>query len=144
MNKIVNKFLLAGGKFMPELHLRQSGFTHNACRPFTSHSERIRKDCFLNYINKNEFDKVCFAHDAEYSDNKDLGKRTISNKILKDRAFKFTAIPIYGGYQGGLAIMVYTFFDMKTGSGTRSNVNEALAQKFQKPVIKKFRIRKVY
>ena len=33
MNKIVNKFLLAGDKFMSEIHLRQHGFTYNACRP---------------------------------------------------------------------------------------------------------------
>ena len=42
MNKIVNKFLLAGGKFMPEMHLRQPGFTHNACGPFTKNKERIQ------------------------------------------------------------------------------------------------------
>ena len=31
MNKIVNKFLLAGHKSMPEMHLRQPGFTYSAC-----------------------------------------------------------------------------------------------------------------
>ena len=35
MNKIVNKFLLAGNKFMPEMHLKQPGFTYSACGPFT-------------------------------------------------------------------------------------------------------------
>ena len=39
MNKIVNKFLLAEDKFMPELHLRQSGFTYNTCGPFTKNKE---------------------------------------------------------------------------------------------------------
>ena len=49
MNEIVNKFLLAGGKFMPEIHLKQpasldkSGFTYSACRPFTKNKERIQK-----------------------------------------------------------------------------------------------------
>ena len=43
MNKIVNKFLLAGDKFIPELHLRQPGFNYSACRPFTKHHERIQK-----------------------------------------------------------------------------------------------------
>ena len=43
MNKIVNKFLSAGDKFIPELHLRQSGFNYSACRPFTKHHERIQK-----------------------------------------------------------------------------------------------------
>ena len=35
MNKIINKFLLTGNKFMPELHLRHAGFTYGACGPFT-------------------------------------------------------------------------------------------------------------
>ena len=39
MNKIVNKFLLAGDKFMPEMHLRQPGFTYSACGPFTKNKE---------------------------------------------------------------------------------------------------------
>ena len=43
MNEIVNKFLLAGDKFMPEMHLRQSGFAYSAYGPFTKSKERIRK-----------------------------------------------------------------------------------------------------
>ena len=43
MNKIVNKLLLAGDKFMPEMHLKQSGFTYSACVPFTKNKERIQK-----------------------------------------------------------------------------------------------------
>ena len=43
MNEIVNKFLLAGNKFMSEMHLKQSGFTFSACGPFTKNKERIRK-----------------------------------------------------------------------------------------------------
>ena len=43
MNKIVNKFVLTGDKFMPELHLKQPGFTYSACRPFTKHGERIQE-----------------------------------------------------------------------------------------------------
>ena len=39
MNEIVNKFLLAGDKFMPEMHLKQPGFTYNACGPFTKNKE---------------------------------------------------------------------------------------------------------
>ena len=41
MNEIVNKFLLAGDKFMPEMHLKQPGFTYSACGPFTKNKERI-------------------------------------------------------------------------------------------------------
>ena len=43
MNKIINKFLLTGEKFIPELHLKQPGFTYSACGPFTKHRERIQK-----------------------------------------------------------------------------------------------------
>ena len=41
MNEIVNKFLLAGDKFMPETYLKQPGFTYSACGPFTKNKERI-------------------------------------------------------------------------------------------------------
>ena len=43
MNEIVNKFLLVGDKFMPELHLKQPGFTYSACGPFIRNKERIEK-----------------------------------------------------------------------------------------------------
>ena len=43
MNAIVNKLSLAGDKFMPEMHLRQPGFTYSACRPFTKNKERIKE-----------------------------------------------------------------------------------------------------
>ena len=79
MNNVVNKFLLARDKFMPETHLRQPGFIYSACGPFTLHKERIqnfKQTGDTNYIYKNELDKACFAHDAAYSDSKDLTKRT--------------------------------------------------------------------
>ena len=41
MNKIVNKFLLAGYKFMPGMHLKQPGFTYSVCGPITRNKERI-------------------------------------------------------------------------------------------------------
>ena len=65
MNKIVNKFLLAGDKFMPEINLRQPGFTYSACRPFTKNKERIKKfkeTRDSRYIYQNELDKACFQH----------------------------------------------------------------------------------
>ena len=77
MNKILNKFLLAGDKFMSELHLKQPGFTYSACGPFTKHCERIKKfreTGDLKYLYRNELDKACFAHDAAYSDSTDLAK----------------------------------------------------------------------
>ena len=114
INEIVNKFLLTGDKFMPELHLRQLGFTYSTCGLFTKHLERIRKlkeASDLKYIYKNELDKVCFAHDAAYFGSKDLTKRTVSDKILKYRASENAINPKYDGNQRGLASMVYNFFD---------------------------------
>ena len=63
MNEIVNKFLLAGDKFMPEIHLRQPGFTYIVCGPFTKNKERIKKFKDSRYIYQNELDKACFQHD---------------------------------------------------------------------------------
>ena len=68
---------------MPEMHLKQTGFTYNACGPFTKKIERIRK-CKetgdLRYIFRNELDKACFEHGKAYGDFKNLPKRTASNK----------------------------------------------------------------
>ena len=89
MNNIINKFLLAGDKFMPEMHVRQPQSTFSACGPFTKHKQRIQKfkeTGDTNYIYKNELDKACFDHDAGYSDSKDLTKRTVADKILRDEA----------------------------------------------------------
>ena len=109
MNKIVNKFLLAGDKFMPEMHLKQPGFTYSACGPFTNNKERIEK--FMqtgntDFIYKNDLDKACFQHDMAYDKYKDLTKRTQSDKVLRDKTFEIASNPKYDGYQRGLVSMV--------------------------------------
>ena len=66
MNEIVNKFLLAGDKFMSEMHLKQPGFTYSACYPFTKNKERIQKFMQTGNINcvyRNDLGKACFQHD---------------------------------------------------------------------------------
>ena len=125
----MNKFLLVGDKFMPEIHLKQPGFTYSTCDPFTKNKERIEK--FLqtrntNFIYKNELDKACFLHDMAYGKVKDLVNRTQSDKVLKDKTFKIASDPKYDGYQRGLASMVYRFFDKKSASLNKS----ALLNKF--------------
>ena len=110
MNEIVKKFLLIGDKFMPEMHLRQPGFTYCACGPFLRNKERIKKfkqTRDTNYIYKNELDKACFQQDKAYGDFKDLKKRIIADKVLRDEAFKITSDQKYDEYQRGLATMVY-------------------------------------
>ena len=77
MNEIVNQFLLAGNKFMPEMHLKQLGYTYSAGGPFTKNKERIEKfmqTANIDFIYKNELDKACFQHDMAYGKPKDLAK----------------------------------------------------------------------
>ena len=103
MNKIINKFLLTGDKFMLELHLKQPGFPYSACGLFTKYCERIQKfreTGNLKHLYRNEFDRACFAYDAPYSDSKDLAKRTISDMTLKDRAYEIARNHNYDGYHG--------------------------------------------
>ena len=74
MNNVINKFLLAGEKFMAEMHYRQPG-------------------------------KACFQCDMVYGDFKDLLRRTASDKVLCDRAFKIASVPKYDRYQPGLELV---------------------------------------
>ena len=152
MNKIINKVLLAGEKFMPEMHLRQPQFVYSACGPFTRHKERINKfkqTGDARYISRNDLDKACFQHDSAYADHKDLINRTKSDKVLRDKGNNIASNPEYDGYQRGLASMLYKFFDKKSmGSGIKKDTAKSssliLADELHKPVIKKFNKRKVY
>ena len=114
MNEIVNNFLLVEDKFMAEMQLKPPVFTYSACGLFTKNKERIEK--FLqtgntDFIYRNELDKACFQHDMAYGKTNDLVKRTQSDKVLKDKAFKIASNPNYNGYQRGLASMIFKFFD---------------------------------
>ena len=85
MSEIVNRFLLAGDKFMPEMHLRQPGFTYSSCGPFTENKGKIKKfkeTRHSRYTYQNELDKACFQHDMAYGDFKGLNRRTFANKVL--------------------------------------------------------------
>ena len=147
MNEIINKFSLIGDKFMPEMHLKQPGFTYSACGPFIKNKERIEK--FMqtentDFIYKNELDKACFQHDMAYGKSKDLIKRTQSDKVLKDKALKIANNPNYDGYQRGLVSMVCKFFDKKSasldkskGSGIINEPNYQLANELHKAIIRK-------
>ena len=156
MNNIINKFLLAGDKFMPEMHLRQPRFVYSACGPFTRHKERMKefkRTDDTRYIYRNELDKACFQHDSAYADHKNLINRKKSDKVLRDKAYDIASNPEYDGYQRGLASMVYKFFDKKsTGSGFKKLVLRSfkksnsliLADEIHKPIIRNFNKRKVY
>ena len=111
MNEIINKFLLAGDKFMPGAHLRQPGFTHSACGPFTKTQKRIlrfKETGDTSHIYKNDLDKACFQHNLAYG-NKDLQMRTAADRVLRDKALEISKDQGKDGYQRALASMVYIF-----------------------------------
>ena len=140
-------FLLVGDKFMLEMHLKQSGFTYSACGPFIKNKKRIEKFMHTgntNFIYKNELDKASFQHDMAYGKSKDLVKRTQSDDVLRNKAFKIASHPKYDGYQRGLASMVYKFFDKKSaslnkfsGSGIIDEPNYQLANELHNPISQK-------
>ena len=109
-NSIINKFLLAGDKFMPELHLVDTIVKkYSACGPFIKHTQRIQD--FLNtgklsFVYKNDLDKACFQHDMAYNKFKDLEKRTQSDIVFKNKGLKIASNPQYDGYERGLASRV--------------------------------------
>ena len=164
MNNVINKFLLAGDKFMPEMHLRQPQFNYSACGPFSRHKERIKKfkqTGDTRYIYRNELDKACSKHNSAYADHKDLINRTEADKVLRDKAYDIASNPEYDGYQRGLASMVYKFLGKKAaaepsakhvmGSGIKKDTTKStarssliLADELHKPVIKKFNKIKVH
>ena len=134
---------------MPEMDLKQPGFTYSACSPFTKYKERVEKFVQTgntNFIYKNELDETCFQYHVTYGKWKDLVKRAQSDKVLRNKAFKIANDPKYDGYQRGLASMAYKFFDKKSasvnkykGSGITNEPNYQLANELHKPIIRKFK-----
>ena len=103
----INKFLLIGDKFMPEMHLKVKKYS--ACGPFTKHEQRIKsfmQDGRLSHIYKNELDKACFQHDMACNKYKDLKNRTQSDIVLKNKAYEIATNPKNDGFQRALASMV--------------------------------------
>ena len=133
---------------MPEMHLKQPGFTYSAWGPFAKNKERIEKFVQTgntSFIYKNKFDKACFQHGMAYGKSKDLIKGTQSDKVLRDKAFKIASDLNYDGYQRRFASMVNKIFDKKSaslnkssGSGIVNDPNYQLANKLHKPIIRKF------
>ena len=133
---------------MPGIYLKQTGFTYSSCGPFTKNKagiENITQTGNTNFIYKNELDKACFQHDIAYGKSKNLVKRTQSDKVLKDKAFKITSDPKYDGYQRELGSIVYKFFDKKSallnkssGRGIANEPNYQFTNELHKPIIRSF------
>ena len=147
MNKeiyIINKFLLIGDKFIPEMHLWDPKVKkYSVFGPLTRHQRRIdmfMRDRRLSHILKNRLDAACFQHDSAYAKYKDRANRRQSDFVLKNKALKIATDPRVNGYQRGLASTVYMFFNERTkGSGinlqANSLNNEILAEELHKSVI---------
>ena len=140
MNEIVNKFLLVGDKFMPEMHLKQPGFIYSACG-LKERVEKFMQTGNTDFIYQNEPDKASFQHDMAYGKSKALAKRTQSDKSSRDKAFKIAIDPKYDCYQRGLASMVYKFLDE---SGVVAESSYQLKNELHRRINRKFKRRKVY
>ena len=108
------------------------------------HLPEAKKECMqtgnTDFICRNELNKACFQYNMAYGKSKDLAKRTPSDKVLRDKAFKIASDPKYDGYQRGLASMVYKFFDEKSnGSGVDAEPNRQLANELHRQIIRKFK-----
>ena len=147
MNEIVNKFLLVDDKFMPEIQLKQAGCTYSASGPFTKNKEgreKIMQTGNTDFICRNELDKACFQNDMAYGKSKDLTKRTQSDKVLRDKAFKIASYSKYVDYQRGLASMVSKFFDKNSSErGVATGPNYQLSNELHRQIIWKFKRWKV-
>ena len=114
MNEIINKFSSTGDILLPEMHLRQSGFTSSACGLFTKNKERKQKfeeTGESRYIYQYKLNKVCFQHKRAYGGFRDLPRKTAYNKVLHDKTFNIAKNPKYDEYQCRLPGLVYNFFD---------------------------------
>ena len=133
---------------MPEMYLKQPGFTYSAWGAFTKNKERIQKikeTGDTSYIYKNELDKPCFQHDMAYGDFKDVARRTASDKVLRNEAFNIAKNPKYDGYQRGLSSMVYKFFDKKsTGSGIANEPNYQQQMNFINQLLENLKKEKLF
>ena len=135
---------------MPEMHLKQPGFTYSACGSLKTNKElkslcKQETQTLFTETNLLKPDKACFQHDMVYGKSKDLGKRTQSDKVLRHKAFKIGSDPKYDGYERALDSLVNKIFDKKSsGSGNAAEPNYQFANELQKQVIRKFKKRKVY
>ena len=109
---------------------------------------KINKETgYSRYIYQSDPDKTCFQHDMAFGNFENRNRKTVSDEILRYKAFNIAKNTKYDGYQRGLASMVYKCFDKKTSGGAIKNdilSYRELAKQLHKPIISKFKKRKVY
>ena len=102
INEIVNNFLLADDKIMPEVHLKQPGFTYSACGTYKKQRKNkefknLKKQGVEAIFTKMNLIKHAFNYGMAYGDFKDLKRKTASEEILRDKAFNIAKNPTYDG-----------------------------------------------
>ena len=130
MNEIINK-LLAGYKFILEMHLRQPEFTYSACGPFTENKEKIKKfkeTADSRHIPQNEIDNAFFQHDLIYGGFKGLNRRTAADKVLLDKTFNIAK---------RLLTLLLLLVNITSGGTIRNEIisNKELAEELRKPIL---------
>ena len=141
MNEIVNRFLLV---VYARNAFKTIWFYWHLVLVVHLQKKRERIGKFMqtgntNFIYKNELYKACFQHDMVNGKSKDLAKRTQSDKVLRDKAFKIASDPKHVGYQRRLASVVYKFGKKSSGSGIVNEPNYQLANELHKPIIRKLK-----
>ena len=131
---------------MPEMQLKQPGFTYSACGHLPETKKKLKNLCRQEIeILFTEMSMLWTWFCLWQIKSKDLAKKTQSDKVLRDKAFKIASDPKYDGYQRGLASMVYKFFDKKSsGSGVDAEPHYQLENELHREIIRKFKRRKVY
>ena len=131
---------------MPEMQLKQPGFTYSACGHLPETKKELKNLCRQEIeILFTEMSMIWTWFCLWQIKSKDLAKKTQSDKVLRDKAFKIASDPKYDGYQRGLASMVYKFFDKKSsGSGVDAEPHYQLENELHREIIRKFKRRKVY
>ena len=130
MNEIINK-LLAGYKFILEMHLRQPEFTYSACGPFTENKEKIKKfkeTADSRHIPQNEIDNAFFQHDMIYVGFKGLNRRTAADKVLLDKTFNIAK---------RLLTLLLLLVNITSGGTITNEIisNKELAEELRKPIL---------
>ena len=118
------------------MHLRQPGFTYSICGPFTK-TQSLDK----------ALDKVCFQQDMAYGGFKGLPRRMASDKVLRDKAYNIAKNPKYDEYQQGITSIIHKSFGKNNSGGAAKSkimANQQLAKELHKPIIRKFKKRKIY
>ena len=137
MNEIVNKFLLAGDKFIPEIHLRQPGFTYSACRSFTKNKNELRNS------KKKEIQdisiKTRFHHDMACGDLKGLNRGIFADKMIKH----LMRLKMQNMMDANVDLLQWfvNFLRKKTSGSVIKDENiskKELVEKLQKRIIRKF------